>query len=99
MATEMMRVAKKGVFMVEANRQAIARRLLEKTQIYKNAGEFSYYPKEYRAFFNLPSRASITIHPFQFIPPKLSKISLKLAIFISELVERLPLLRCGSVLV
>lgn len=101
MAHEMMRVAKKGVFMVEANRQAVARRILEKTQIYKNAGEFSYYPREYRAFFNVPERKDFTIHPFQFIPPKLSNISLSFAIFLSDFVEKLPLLRwqCSGVAV
>lgn len=99
MAAEMLRVARKGVFMVEANRKALARRLLEKTQIYKNAGEYSYYPKEYKAFFNLPNRADFQIKPFQFIPPKLSNISLTLAIGLSELVERLPWLRwqCSGV--
>lgn len=101
MAHEMMRVAKDGVFMVEANRQAITRRLLEKTQVYKNAGEFSYFPKEYKAFFNQPAMKDFSIHPFQFIPPKLSNLSVPLTVFISETVEKLPVLRwqCSGVAV
>lgn len=93
MGYEMTRVAKKGVFLIEANRASITRRLLEKTQTYIQAGEFSYYPVEYKAFFNLPSVRKVTITPFQFIPPKLSNIHLGLAIALSEFVAMLPILR------
>lgn len=99
MAYEMVRVAKKGVFLIEANRASITRRLLEKTETYIKAGEFSYYPVEYKAFFNLPAVKSVTITPFQFIPPKLSNISLGFTIWLSEFVGMLPILRwqCSGV--
>ena len=93
MAYEMIRVAKKGAFLIEANRQSIFRRILEKTDIYRRAGEFSYYPIEYKAFFTLPDVSTITITPFQFIPPKLSNISLNFTIGLSETIAKLPLLK------
>jgi hypothetical protein len=99
MAHEMMRVAKKGAFLIEANRAAIIRRILEHTETYKKAGEFSYYPEEYKAFFNIPSMEHISIEPFQFIPPKLSHFHLGLTILISEVTAKIPLVKwqCSGV--
>ncbi len=99
MASEMARVARRGVFLIEANRKSIARRLLEKTNKYKQAGESSYYPMEYKAFFKLPNIKEVRIEPFQFIPPKLSNINLPLTIAISEFIAKLPILRwqCSGV--
>ncbi len=99
MASEMVRVSKKGAFLIEASRESITRRMLEKTQIYKRAGEFSYYAIEYKAFFNLPDVSTVRIHPFQFIPPKISNISLGLTKAISEIMEHVPVLRwqCSGV--
>lgn len=93
MAYEMLRVTRRGVFLIEANRQSMIRRILEKTIVYKKAGEFSYYPIEYRSFFNYPNVFSIDITPFQFIPPKRLNFNIDFTIWLSEIISKMPLLK------
>lgn len=93
MAYEMNRVSKKGIFLIEANKSSLIRRALETTEIYKKAGEKSYYPDEYRSFFNFQKVRHIKISPFQFIPPKVLNFNTSLTILISELISKIPLLK------
>lgn len=101
MALEMIRVAKKSVFLIEANGSCLIRKLLEKTRRYKTVGEKSYTPQEYASFFSNPKIKNIYIKPFLAVFPFTPPILAKPAILISEIMERLPLLKwqCSSVLI
>ena len=98
MATEMMRVAERFVFLVEPNRMAIGRRLLERTRKYKTVGEHSFYPGQYRDFFIAAGAKKVAIRPFLFIVPKTPGFLIPLAKLVSEAMERIPLARwqCSS---
>lgn len=99
MAKEMVRIAKKKVFLIEANGASIMRRLLEYTDTYKKAGENSYFPWQYRSFFSLPGVEKIEIDPIQFVPPQILSPITPLTISFSEGLQFVPLLRwqCSGV--
>lgn len=95
MAKEMMRVARSDVFLIEANRHCIIRRLLEKTKRYKKAGENSYYLGEYKEFFN----QEMQNRPFLFMPPFTPLIFLPFVKVFNWVIERTPILKwqCSSI--
>jgi len=99
MAREMVRIARKRVFLIEANGASLVRRLLELTGTYRKAGENSYLPRRYRRFFELPGVARVEIDPFQFVPPKALSPFVPLTIAISEAMQHVPWLRwqCSGV--
>lgn len=99
MAYEMTRVAKKYVFLIEANGLSVIRKLLERTRWYKKLGEHSYFPWQYTSFFDQKKFSSFTIKPFLFSPPGVPDIFITPVITCSELLERIPLLRwqCSGV--
>ena len=99
MAREMVRIARKRVFLIEANGGSLVRRLLELTGTYRKAGENSYLPRRYRRFFELPGVARVEIDPFQFVPPKALSPFVPLTIAISEAMQHVPWLRwqCSGV--
>lgn len=75
MASEMVRVAKKKVFLIEPNGLCFLRKLLEKTSKYKSTGENSYSPRKYNSFFSSGEVRKFFVKPFfcipSFIPPML----------------------------
>lgn len=99
MAREMVRIARRRVFLIEANGASLVRRLLELTDTYRRAGEGSYRPGQYRGFFRLPGVARIAIDPFQFVPPRILSPFTPLTIAVSEALQWIPLLRwqCSGV--
>ncbi|MFH1423779.1 MAG: class I SAM-dependent methyltransferase [Candidatus Nealsonbacteria bacterium] len=101
MASEMIRVARKEVFLIEANGSCLIRKLLEKTRRYKTVHESSYTPKQYASFFTRPEIRKIYFKPFLAVFPFTPLILKKPAIWISEIMERLPILKwqCSSVLI
>ena len=101
MAHEMARVAKKQIFLIEANGLSVGRRLLERTPHYKKLGETSYRPVQYRSFFEGVDFEEFTIRPFLFTVPGTPVFFIPAAILFSEFMERVPGLRwqCSSVLI
>lgn len=101
MASEMIRVAKKEVFLIEANGLCLIRKLLEKTPRYKMVHELSYTPRQYVSFFTYPGIRKIYLKPFLAVFPFTPLILKKPAIWLSEIMERLPILKwqCSSVLI
>lgn len=100
MAKEMVRIAKKRIFLIEANGASIIRKILENTETYRKAGENSYRPSQYRRFFtDLPEVAKVEIDPLQFIPPKFLSPFDAATISFSEGLQFVPLLRwqCSGV--
>lgn len=99
MAREMVRIARRHVFLIEANGASLMRRLLELTDTYRRAGENSYRPRAYRRFFTLPGVARVEIDPLQFVPPKFLSPWIPLTIAVSETLQHVPLLRwqCSGV--
>ncbi len=96
MADEMLRVAKRFVFLSEANALCIPRKLLEKTERNRKANENSYTPKRYASFFrkgNEDMIKSIKIVPFCFAFAFTPDILLRPMIFLSELFEKIPVFR------
>ena len=99
MAREMVRIARRRVFLIEANGASLMRRLLEFTDTYRKAGENSYLPRRYRSFFTLPGVAKIEMSPLQFVPPKFLSPWTPLTIAVSELMQLVPILKwqCSGV--
>ena len=99
MAREMVRIARKRVFLIEANGASLVRRLLELTDTYRRAGENSHLPGRYRRFFALPGVARVEIDPLQFVPPKFLSPLTPFTIAVSEAMQHVPLLRwqCSGV--
>jgi ubiquinone/menaquinone biosynthesis C-methylase UbiE len=93
MAREMVRIARRRVFLIEANGASLMRRLLEFTDTYRKAGENSYLPRRYRSFFTLPGVAKIEISPLQFVPPKFLSPWIPLTIAVSDMMQIVPVLR------
>lgn len=96
MAQEMLRVSRKYVFLIEANGICVLRKILEWTsKRYKGAGENSYAPWRYREFFTKGklSVRRISLRPFLFSVPFTPPVLIKPMIFLSELLEKIPLLR------
>jgi ubiquinone/menaquinone biosynthesis C-methylase UbiE len=96
MADDMLRVAKRFVFLSEANALCIPRKLLERTKRNRKANEKSYTPKRYSSFFTKKNKdkiKNITIIPFCFAFAFTPDVFLKPAIILSELFEKIPILR------
>lgn len=101
MALEMARVAKTNIFLIEANGLCLIRKLLERTKRYKTVGEKSYTPKKYASFFNSSQIKKISIKPFLAVFPFTPLVLTKPSIWLSEIMERLPILKwqCSSILI
>lgn len=99
MAHEMTRVARKYVFLIEANGLCIFRKLLEITPDYKKFNERSYPPWEYKSFFPQEKFGKFVVRPFLFTPPGIPRILYKPTMMFNEVLERIPALRwqCSSV--
>ncbi|HEU0051366.1 MAG TPA: class I SAM-dependent methyltransferase [Patescibacteria group bacterium] len=94
MAQEMLRVSKKHFFLCESNGLSLVRKIGEMPASARAIGERSYTPGTYRSFFTSPELDWIRIHPFAFLSvPKIPKPLVPLNAFISEIGERIPLLR------
>jgi len=94
MAQEMLRVTKKYFFLCEANGASVVRKIGELPADARAIGEKSYLPRTYRRFFEGATLGSIHLHPFAFlVVPKIPKLFIPLNIAISEIGERIPLLR------
>lgn len=101
MAHEMARVAKKHVFLIEANGLSLARKLLEKTAWYRSLGENSYFPWQYVSFFPTKQFKKIRIRPFLFVPPLIPDFLAPMVPPLSETFEKIPLLnwQCSGVVI
>ncbi|MBW2971246.1 hypothetical protein KY320_03740 [Candidatus Woesearchaeota archaeon] len=104
MAREMMRVSSKYIFLIEANGICIIRKVMERiSKKYQAAGENSYKPWDYKSFFK--GANNFSIRPFLFMIPFTPKRLMKPVIWLSETMEKIPLLRwqgsgvvmCGEV--
>jgi ubiquinone/menaquinone biosynthesis C-methylase UbiE len=96
MAQEMLRVSRKYVFLIEANGICVLRKFLELTsKKYKEAGENSYAPWRYSSFFTKGRHRTkrFSIRPFLFSVPFTPPWLIKPMIFLSELLEKIPLIR------
>lgn len=94
MAEEMVRVTRRHFFLSEANGLSPVRKLGERSELAKSLGEQSYLPSTYRAFFPRHQLESIELHPFYvLVPPHTPTRWIPLVKTISEIGERLPLLR------
>jgi SAM-dependent methyltransferase len=103
MAREMMRVGRGKALLVESNGLSIPRRLLELTPGHRAAGERSYTPGQYRAFFENHAGYRVTkftLYPFLF-PFKCPRWFLPALVWFNHRVERIPLFRwqCSSVVI
>jgi ubiquinone/menaquinone biosynthesis C-methylase UbiE len=98
MAREMTRVARKFVLLVEANGLCLLRKLMELTPGYRSFNENSYTPETYKSFFELDKFEEFIIKPFLFTPPAPKELH-KAVMFLSEALERMPVLKfqCSSV--
>ncbi len=101
MGQEMIRVSKNKVFLLESNALSVARRAAQLQERYKQMGEKSYYPWEYRRFFANPRVKTFSIQPFLFMVPRIPESFIPINIFISELMEKIPLLKwqCSGVII
>jgi SAM-dependent methyltransferase len=103
MARELMRVGRGRTLLVESNGLSVPRRLLEFTPGHRAAGERSYTPSQYRAFFDNHPGFRVTrfeIYPFLF-PFKCPKWFLPALTWFNHRVERIPIFRwqCSSVVI
>jgi SAM-dependent methyltransferase len=102
MAGEMARVARRRLFLVEANGLSLGRKAMELTAGHRAAGERSYTPWQYRAIF---ARATgrlcrFEAHPFLFpLPGGVPASLLASWVRLNRVLERVPLLRwqCSNV--
>lgn len=101
MAQEIVRVGKRRILLIEANGLSLARRFAEKQKKYIQMSEKSYFPWQYSKYFSLPRVKEFRIRPFLFMFPHCPNILISLNIFISELLEKIPLLnwQCSGVII
>ena len=101
MGQEMIRVAKKKVFLIESNGLSIPRKIAEFQKRYKEMGEKSYFPWEYKYFLTHKRVKKITIRPFLFMIPHIPEPLISINIAFSEFLEKVPILnwQCSSVLI
>ena len=102
MAREMVRVSRGRLLLTESNGLSLGRKIMELTPGHRAAGERSFLPRQYRAFF---ARAGcqwirFVIRPFLFpipggVPPSL----LKALIAFNRRIEKIPFFRwqCSNV--
>jgi len=93
MAQEMLRVSKKYIFLIEANGLCVLRKLHELMPSQKAVGEKSYTPWGYLSFFKSNKLKEISIKPFLFMVPFTPAIFIKPMILLSEILEKLPLIK------
>ena len=101
MAKEMVRVSRGKLLLVESNGLSLGRKLMELTPGHRAAGERSYTPWQYRAFFAEACRLTrFEINPFLFpfpggVPPAL----LRPLVAFNRAIEKMPLFRwqCSNV--
>jgi SAM-dependent methyltransferase len=99
MAQEMLRVSRQHIFLVEPCGISLIRRINETTAKNRQMGEKSYSPRKIRKFFISPKCAGgvTRITPFYFfVPPKIKKQFMYPFIVVSEIGQRIPLLRWQS---
>jgi len=97
MAKEILRVSKNAFFLCEANGLSIIRKIGEKSSEAKKLGEKSYFPWEYKKFFTKNEASCVNVLPFYFfVPPKIKKDKMKPFITISEIGQRVPLVKWQS---
>lgn len=100
MGREMMRVARGQLFLTEANGWSLGRKIMECTPGHRKAGERSYTPAQYRAFFNQPGfrLTRFEIHPFIF-PLHLPKKFIPKLVRFNRWIEKVPFLKwqCSNV--
>ena len=100
MAQEMLRVSRQHIFLCEPCGISLIRKITEITVTGKQLGEKSYSPRQIRKFFTSPTsnnRVVTMITPFYFfVPPKIKKQFMYPFIIISEIGQRIPLLRWQS---
>lgn len=97
MAQEMLRVSRRWVYLCEANGISVVRKAGELGARARRFGERSYSPRRYRSFFEGPLMQSIRIRPFYFlVPPGVGRRLVPVFRAISEVGERIPLLRWQS---
>lgn len=95
MADEMFRVSSKYVFLCEPNGTSILRKITELSSKSRELGEKSYTPKRFREFFCKAKK--VYVIPFYFlVPPKTKRKYLTPFIIISEIGQRIPLLKWVS---
>jgi len=101
MGNEMARVAKKHIFLIEANGLSLARKILEQTKWYKTMGENSYFPWQYLSFFPKNVFSKLTIRPFLFVPPNIPDSLGAIIPLVSETLERIPIVnwQCSGVVI
>lgn len=101
MAEEMIRVSKSKVFLIESNGLCLVRRLLERKKRYKSTNEQSYFPWEYKDFFFQKNVTQFKIKPFLFMVPHIYPVFIPINIAISEIMEKIPLIRwqCSGVII
>ncbi len=101
MGNEMVRVARKKVFLLESNGLSLARRIAELKKRYKEMGEKSYLPGEYRYFLSHKKVKKFEISPFLFMIPHIPEPLIPFNIAVSELLEKIPLVnwQCTSVMI
>ena len=91
MAQEMLRVTRKYFLLCEANGLSLPRKLLELTPRNRRANENSYLPSTYKSFFE--NKKWIKIKPFCFAFAFTPIPLIKIAVFLSELFEKIPIFR------
>ena len=91
MASEMLRVSKKYIFLIESNAFCFIRKIMEKTEKYRSANEKSYSPNQYKLFFLKLKK--LHIKPFLFIFPNTPSFLSKIMIEISEIIEKIPFIK------
>lgn len=95
MAKEMLRVSKRWVYLCEANGLSVIRKIGELSESAKSFGEKSYLPSKYSSFFG--GEVKVHVKPFYFfVPPKLSPKQLPFFKLISEIGEKIPVLKWQS---
>jgi SAM-dependent methyltransferase len=101
MASEMMRVARGRLMLVESNGLSVFRKLKELTPSYKAAGETSHIPSRWRSFFEgHPGYRIKTFEIFPMLFPfKVPEPLLPALVRFNHWIERVPLFRwqCSSV--
>lgn len=94
MTREILRVTKKYFFLVEVNGLCLPRKLLEHSPRNGKAGERSYLPLTYKSFFEEAGQCKIK--PFNFVYAGTPDFLYRIAVVISELLKKLPIIKYFS---
>jgi len=93
MAQEMLRVSKKFFLLCEANGMSVPRKILEFTPRNRRANEHSYLPSTYKSFFQNTKLDWAKTKPFNFAFAFTPNTLFNAAVWLSELMEKIPLFR------